>query len=436
MIPHALAHGVLKNGTETLEFSFLTLSPDGFTARFTKADAKRFLTGAAVEFVFFTGLSPEGGKNGTKGNDSDYETIYASTYSLQKLSEGDEAEVYEISVLENSFSQKVQAFSKAYLTYIQRKQTWEDDELAHAMTNPAHPYPIGEDLSFYQSRKEQEAAWLGEDTGDGSSWEKLFSFFSTGVAVETPWDLEDFSQHPYREWREYFQRKGMSVFPIGSSEIQGIALGNAYCPELLPSKDLFWKFLQILPKSVKWLIFALPPVSEEKEAQLSEYVSEIQNLFGKAEKHDVSFWWECADLGMETFLRKMTSGMPDIFVTKGVLQHKSLRDPRRRYLAGEEKCARRNLMHSDTALYLPYFQTNIGTFCPLAAAVRQRERGRQQRTKDCPHYCREAGFLYPKHLRLTGRYNGLFGFCAFAEVDCESLIKEVKEPIRKVVMNL
>lgn len=441
MIPHALAHGILQNGADTLEFSFLTLSPEGFTTRFTKEDAKRFLTGAAAEFVFFTGWSQENARNSAGMEKSDYETVRTTTYSLQKLSKGEVADVYEISVLEKAFSQKVRDFSKAYLTYIQRKQNRDEDEIAHAMTNPARPYPVGEDFSFFQTRREQELFLMnGEPRNNhqknNDGWAELFTFFSPGIALETPWATEDYCKQPYSGWEEYFRSKGMENPPAIASTIRGIALGNAFCPELLPSKELFYTFLQILPKSVEWLIFALPPVSAEREEQLNVYFCEILNLFCKARKQGVSLWWECADLGTETFLRKTVSGMPDVYVTKGVLRHKTLRDPRRRYLTGENGEEWHNLMFSDSALYLPYFQTNLGTFCPLAAAVKTGERGMQERKKDCPHYCREAGFLYPKHLRTVGRYNGLFGFYLPTAQNCEMLKKVVKEPICKVVMNL
>ena len=36
------------------------------------------------------------------------------------------------------------------------------------------------------------------------------------------------------------------------------------------------------------------------------------------------------------------------------------------------------------------------------------ERGKQELPESCPGYCGEKVFLYPKHLKMVGRYNSLF----------------------------
>jgi hypothetical protein len=48
------------------------------------------------------------------------------------------------------------------------------------------------------------------------------------------------------------------------------------------------------------------------------------------------------------------------------------------------------------------------------------DRGNQKLADNCPKYCRDYVFAYPKHLKMVGRYNCLFAFD-------DTLLKNPKE---------
>ena len=61
------------------------------------------------------------------------------------------------------------------------------------------------------------------------------------------------------------------------------------------------------------------------------------------------------------------------------------------------------------SLHLPYYLTNTSHACPLAAAAKGIDPGLPYDEAKCEKHCLTKALLYPDGLRLTGRYNALFG---------------------------
>ncbi len=88
------------------------------------------------------------------------------------------------------------------------------------------------------------------------------------------------------------------------------------------------------------------------------------------------------------------------------------------------------------SLHLPFFQTNTSQYCTLYAVCRYGDRGKQHLPENCPRYCETKVFLYPKHLKMVGRYNSLFGYDDTILWD-ETLLKQYLENgIDRVVLNI
>ena len=74
-----------------------------------------------------------------------------------------------------------------------------------------------------------------------------------------------------------------------------------------------------------------------------------------------------------------------------------------------ESCGyRQQFPEGKNSIHVPFYQTNTSQYCTLYAACKNGERGKQELPESCPGYCREKVFLYPKHLKMVGRYNSLF----------------------------
>lgn len=87
------------------------------------------------------------------------------------------------------------------------------------------------------------------------------------------------------------------------------------------------------------------------------------------------------------------------------------------------------------SLHMPFYLTNMSQYCPLYAMCTKMDRGSQRLVKNCPKYCTDYIFSYPKHLNMVGRYNCLFAFDDTLLRDCENLKYYLKDGIDRIVLN-
>ena len=88
------------------------------------------------------------------------------------------------------------------------------------------------------------------------------------------------------------------------------------------------------------------------------------------------------------------------------------------------------------SLHLPFFQTNTSQYCTLYAVCRYGDRGKQKLPENCPKYCEQKVFLYPKHLKMVGRYNSLFGYDEKILWDEKQLQDYLEQGIDRIVVNV
>ena len=88
------------------------------------------------------------------------------------------------------------------------------------------------------------------------------------------------------------------------------------------------------------------------------------------------------------------------------------------------------------SLHLPFFQTNTSQYCTLYAVCRYGDRGKQKLPENCPNYCDKKVFLYPKHLKMVGRYNSLFGYDGKILWDEKQLQDYLEQGIDRIVVNV
>ena len=88
------------------------------------------------------------------------------------------------------------------------------------------------------------------------------------------------------------------------------------------------------------------------------------------------------------------------------------------------------------SLHLPFFQTNASQYCTLYACCRYGDRGKQELPENCPNYCDKKVFLYPKHLKMVGRYNSLFGYDEKILWDEKQLRDYLEQGIDRIVVNV
>ena len=150
----------------------------------------------------------------------------------------------------------------------------------------------------------------------------------------------------------------------------------------------------------------------------------------------------------------------------GTLLNKRKKDPRMGYKQGETGYFRENSLNAEfyrtylrntfgirryewescgyrqqfpegkNSIHVPFYQTNTSQYCTLYAACKNGERGKQELPESCPGYCREKVFLYPKHLKMVGRYNSLFALDESTVSGMEDTEGWKEKRIDRIVVNL
>ena len=85
-----------------------------------------------------------------------------------------------------------------------------------------------------------------------------------------------------------------------------------------------------------------------------------------------------------------------------------------------------DIAEGNHSLHIPFYVTNTSQYCTLYAMCTTMNRGNQKLVKECPMYCSDYVFTYPKHLKMIGRYNSLFAFDDTSLKDSNSLEEYIK----------
>ena len=253
----------------------------------------------------------------------------------------------------------------------------------------------------------------------------------------------------------------MAKHPFARAKWTRIYLGNQFCHNLFPCETQLFSILQ----KAKWedlsVTFAFTYLREEYVEQTTQLLLKLY-AWCKQEKFPCEV--VINDWGMAALLNGKEDMLTPIL---GVLLNKRRKDPRMNYKLGFQADA----MHENAAnnafyqkylkeqyrivryeyescgydfvvpdghhsIHVPYFQTNTSQYCPLFARCVNGDRGNQTPVKNCPQYCRDFVFLYPKHLRMVGRYNSLFGYDKRALEEIDFWAKIRKSNIDRMVVNL
>lgn len=440
MIPFSILAGQLHtNDGQALEIRVLDLSPESFTFRLPLGYLKAHGGLKEVELSFYSWEKQE------------YEEVELTDLTFELEEEKEYWEVCRVDTKDEKFIRLSRNLSREYLHYIDLKCSCDDAEIAEALTG----IPADGEKEFCRDYKEQLALWTGrvmqkiragkaneiagpdaEDSKEGQTGksgntdetciQNNGAFFCRDrklyLALENPTTWNLFLKHSFKEFvKEYYQAFGLENHPLANMTYTGIYLGNPYCQNLKPTRDTVLKILDKAKKEGIETVFVLPPLSTDR---WKETLNLCKEILEKAPGMEIS----CNDLGTEEFLRAK-----GLHTGRGVLLCKAFRDPRKKYCKDlKDPSGSSNLMQTYHAVFLPFYQTNTGTFCPLHALAAGSNRGRQKRVEDCQMECLKHQILYPKDLDLVGRYNSLFGFLA------ESLTGELKLPAGKerLVINL
>lgn len=407
MVPYDILAGTIEYKTSignernascwnSMDIRILELAPDYFTLRLVKESEKRIFGSITLHFYQYENVGYE------SLNITDYEmmvrdeedgdSLGISTsrfWTEYKISLENSKQLNEFRILSNQLT-------KEYLTYMENKLTLSDGELAAAMTS----YPVDQDDIYAGSVKEQLDEWKMEmqdeveetfSLGKKASECKGFS-----LLLDNPEKYKDFLE------KNLVNNYIKSATNGGFKPFLGVHVGNSFCPHLLPDEKILTEIIDKAKRKNLHITFLIPPVSQSMYEWMITYLKRLHEVVENEDEMILDI--EVNDLGMKRLLEQ--GDWKHFRVREGLLLHKQTKDSRLKY---RNKIDGINLDQSDDAVYYPLYQTNTGTFCTLCAKKYSGERGLQKRITECEMPCLKEGFLYPKHFKMIGMYNSIFG---------------------------
>ena len=464
MIPFGLVTGF----ADGQEIRITELAKQGFC--FRTLDEIREVKGFRICFYDgFNGL--KAGSQEKKSGDP-YTEVEIRSFEMEvRVEDGPGIPVYEYSVFveQEKYRECAGKLILWYDRFVRLKLECEDGELAMALTG--YPAKKDEQFAENFIEQKKEWFGEGEDRARLETRIENQSGIRENCIAAGDFELEEYKEHKeYKEYKEQ-ERKNIEVAVEldrpelyerylsmkfrdfmdwywnvnGAKELgkrmpvpERIYVGNAFCHLLFPEKR---QLFEIFKKAESEGLAVTVIFSYLREFMLKPVEKLLDELEEWCRNRETFLEIAANDWGLLELLRERKEWKKEkevLVPCMGTLLNKRKKDPRMGYKQGETGYFRENSLNAEfyrtylrdtfgirryewescgyrqqfpegkNSIHVPFYQTNTSQYCTLYAACKNGERGKQELPESCPGYCREKVFLYPKHLKMVGRYNSLF----------------------------
>ena len=338
---------------------------------------------------------------------------------------------YEYTVLTKDpvYRSAVNALLGWYGSYVNLKLTEDDSELSMALTG----YPAEQENIHFETFAAQKQAWFQEPDNLPD-----FSFLNTNtpelaIELDRPELYTSYLNMNFSDWlSQYWASNQLSWHPLSRLQLTRLYIGNQFCHNLFPTENQLFSIMDKMRSEDLEVTLAFSYIREFMLSSVEKLLEKVDNWCCV---HGVNVEIVVNDWAMVEILRGKTSHLSPVF---GTLLNKCKKDPRMKYKSGDISLFQRNSLNAKfyrdflakefhihryewescgyeqelpegkNSIHVPFYQTNSSQYCTLYAVCKNKERGRQELPGSCIGYCGNKVFLYPKHLKLLGRYNSLF----------------------------
>ena len=373
---------------------------------------------------------------------------------------------YSVKVEQKDYVQEVQRLAGEYSRYIRLKLNGDDGELAEALTG----YPAELDEVHCGSLEEQKKLWFGGNSSSvrrnpdaDQSVEESFLDKGTEFALELNGTslYEEYLCRPLPDFLAYYwQKNHLTQSWLAGRTPERFYIGNQFCHNLFPTEEQLFSIMDKMRSEDLEVTLAFSYIREFMLSSVEKLLEKVDNWCCV---HGVNVEIVVNDWAMVEILRGKTSHLSPVF---GTLLNKCKKDPRMKYKSGDTALFQHNSLNAEfyrtylrdtfgirryewescgyrqefpegkNSIHVPFYQTNTSQYCTLYAACKNGERGKQELPESCPGYCREKVFLYPKHLKMVGRYNSLFALDESAVSGMADTEGWKEKRIDRIVVNL
>ena len=387
---------------------------------------------------------------------AEYRTVVITEFEICREKEEDFFTQFLVWTEQEEYRWQVQKLVRQYSKYIRLKLE-DDGELESELTG----YPSELDGEHCSSLEEQRQYWFAEKAGRAEINMEIPEHTEFAIELDCPERYAAYLQKSLHEfYHDYLRKNYLRGSGLEARIPDRIYIGNQFCHLLFPEEELLFAMLEKAKKEFTAVTLSFTYVRETLLEDIFALLRKIDHWCGKNELE-----MECVvnDWGMADFIRKETK---HLLPCLGTLLNKRKKDPRINYKKGERDLYSQNSFNADfyqeflresfgieragwescgymqdipagkNSLHFPFYQTNTSQYCPLYAVQKEGDRGRQKLADKCPQYCKNAAFLYPKHLNMIGRYNSLFALDRDFLEDAEQLKRYTDSNIDRLVLNL
>ena len=370
--------------------------------------------------------------------------------------------VYTFTTELESYRREVQRLAMQYSRYIRWKMDGDDAALAEQMTG----YPAEEDELHFENLEDQKRVWFASMKRD------TFSAIRRGAAEGNSSGNAELALALDRiTWYErylkldapsflstYFRENQIAVSPDFYPD--RLYFGNAFCPHLFPKEHTLQSLIEKASQEHFAVTLVFPILHEAKRRETERLLERLDDWCARRQE---TLEIVANDWGTAALAAKKKNLIPVL----GVLLNKRKKDPRMHYKQGDSTLLQQNSLNAafyrnylkenfgimqyewencgflqtfpegKNSLYFPFCQTNTSQHCTLYAECVNGSRGAQKEVVNCPRYCEQQAFLYPKHLQMIGRYNSLFALDAAILEHPEKIARAyARQGVDRFILNL
>ena len=387
---------------------------------------------------------------------AEYRTVVITEFEICREKEEDFFTQFLVWTEQEEYRWQVQKLVRQYSKYIRLKLE-DDGELESELTG----YPSELDGEHCSSLEEQRQYWFAEKAGRAEINMEIPEHTEFAIELDCPERYAAYLQKSLPEfYHDYLRKNYLRGSGLEARIPDRIYIGNQFCHLLFPEEELLFAMLEKAKKEFTAVTLSFTYVRETLLEDIFALLRKIDHWCGK---NELEMEGVVNDWGMADFIRKETK---HLLPCLGTLLNKRKKDPRINYKKGERDLYSQNSFNADfyqeflresfgieragwescgymqdipagkNSLHFPFYQTNTSQYCPLYAVQKEGDRGRQKLADKCPQYCKNAAFLYPKHLNMIGRYNSLFALDRDFLEDAEQLKRYTDSNIDRLVLNL
>lgn len=386
-----------------------------------------------------------------------YEEVTIKDYNIIEKTESDFYFTYVFSINNAMYLQNVRNIIKDYSKYIVLKKYGDDNEFSKEMVQ----YPAELDYEFYKYYLQQKKEWMRKL--NYPYWHTdIMDSLELAVTLDNDILYEKYLNNDIKSFKDYYFKENFADHhKLFQKDISRIYIGNEFCHNLFPTLPML---IDMMEKANEEDLQVTLCFTYMRECYIEKTKDIIDKVYNWCKENHMEIEVVVNDWGMLKLIEDKTNY---IKVSLGVLLNKRKKDPRYIYNKGYntnkkimalnslnnsiftkflkdckieryeyENCGYRMFIaKGNHSLHIPFYQTNTSQYCPLYAMCVNQDRGNQEFVSDCPKYCEDYVFAYPKHLKMVGRYNSLFAFDGTLLKNPEELEYYVSSGIDRIVLN-